>query len=343
MRRFGNRALARLSRDDLLDLRIRDLRLRIERTPLQERITQVLHELAAKRISFRPHFWLSEEWFTPDGVPGVAIPFYLADSRLLRLEQREMLEAEGGSEESCLRILRHEVGHAIDNAYRLRRLRSWRDVFGKASIPYPESYSPRPYSRRFVVNIEPWYAQSHPVEDFAETFAVWLKPRSAWRQHYADWPALEKLEYVDRLMKDVGDRKPLVANRRRVDSLRTIGRTLREHYQQKRDYYDRDLDISTTYDHELRRLFTDAGEARGHPTAASLLGKMRPRIRKAVSRWTGLYQYTIDQVLSAIIDRCRDLKLRVERPEDEVERGIMIVVTMHVMNYIHRGEHRVAL
>jgi hypothetical protein len=261
----------------------------------------------------------------------------------VRLEQREMLEAEGASEESCLRILRHELGHAIDNAYRLRRRRTWREIFGKASIPYPESYSPRPYSRRFVVNIEPWYAQSHPVEDFAETFAVWLKPRSAWRQQYADWPALEKLEYVDALMKEIGQRKPLVANRRRVEPLRKNRSTLREHYAKKRAYYDRDLDISTTYDHELRRLFTDAAESRDRPSAAALLGRIRPRVRQAVSRWTGLYQYTIDQVLSAIIDRCRELKLRVERPEDEVERGMTIVLTMHVMNYIHRGEHRVAL
>ena len=28
------------------------------------------------------------------------------------------------------------------------------------------------------------YAASHPEEDFAETFAVWLTPRSNWRQSF---------------------------------------------------------------------------------------------------------------------------------------------------------------
>ena len=26
------------------------------------------------------------------------------------------------------------------------------------------------------MHLDPWYAQSHPDEDFAETFAVWLTP-----------------------------------------------------------------------------------------------------------------------------------------------------------------------
>ena len=77
-------------------------------------------ELEARGVTFRPHYWLSDEWFTPDGVPGVAIPFYLAHPRLAKLELAQMLEVEGGDATSCLRILRHEVGHAIDNAYELQ-------------------------------------------------------------------------------------------------------------------------------------------------------------------------------------------------------------------------------
>ena len=144
--------------------------------------------------------WLSEEWFSPDGVPGIAVPFYLAHPRLERLERRMMRNVEGGSAESAMRILRHEAGHAIDTAYRLRRRKRWREVFGPASLPYPDTYRARPGSRRYVQHLGEWYAQSHPCEDFAETFAVWLKPNSSWRRTYAQWPAFHKLEFVDELL-----------------------------------------------------------------------------------------------------------------------------------------------
>ena len=144
--------------------------------------------------------WLSEEWFSPDGVPGIAVPFYLAHPRLERLERRMMRNVEGGSAESAMRILRHEAGHAIDTAYRLRRRKRWREVFGPASLPYPDTYKARPGSRRYVQHLGEWYAQSHPCEDFAETFAVWLKPNSSWRRTYAQWPAFHKLEFVDELL-----------------------------------------------------------------------------------------------------------------------------------------------
>ena len=147
--------------------------------------------------------WLSEEWFSPDGVPGIAVPFYLAHPRLERLERRMMRNVEGGSAESAMRILRHEAGHAIDTAYRLRRRKRWREIFGPASLPYPDTYRARPGSRRYVQHLGEWYAQAHPCEDFAETFAVWLKPNSSWRRTYAQWPAFHKLEFVDELLEDV--------------------------------------------------------------------------------------------------------------------------------------------
>ena len=182
--------------DKLLDLRMSELDLSIEGSVLQKRIADLEAELAARGIVFRPHFWLSDEWFTPDGVPGIAIPFYLAHPRLARLEQQQMLEVEGGTPSWCMRILRHELGHAIDNAYLLRRRRRRQALFGSSSIDYPEFYTPKPYSRSFVLHIDNWYAQSHPDEDFAETFAVWLNPRSDWRRRYHDWLAIN-LSYGD--------------------------------------------------------------------------------------------------------------------------------------------------
>lgn len=337
---FGNPELAELTDEQLLDLRFCDLDLVIEGTPLENRIAQLERELEAKRIQFRPHFWLSEEWFTPDGVPGVAIPFYLADKRLMRLERKQMFEVEGGTAEWCMRILRHETGHAIDNAYRLRRRKGYRQAFGNVSAPYPESYNPRPYSRSFVVNIDLWYAQSHPVEDFAETFAVWLKPRSRWRQVYRDWPALKKLEFVDEQMREIREQKPVVRNRRREQSLPKLRKTLREHYREKRSHYG--LEDTYSYDHDLRRLFADNSQP-SLPAASTFLNRIRSRLRKQVAEWTGHYQYTIDQVLDEMIERCRELQLRVDRPGEEVERDALIILTIHTMNYIQDESHKIAV
>ncbi len=46
-----------------------------------------------------------------------------------------------------------------------------------------------------------------PTEDFAETFAVWLKPHSPWRREYLGWPAYAKLEFIDALAVDIGGRQ----------------------------------------------------------------------------------------------------------------------------------------
>src|SRR5512139_1626099 len=199
----STRSWTRMSDEQLLGMRFCDLKLKIERTPLAKRVRRLYRELDKRDIRFRPHVWLSEEWFSPDGVPGIAVPFYLAHPRLRRLERQMMKQVEGGNSNWMMRILRHEAGHAIDTAWRLRRRARWREVFGPASLPYPDRYRARPGSRRYVHHLGEWYAQAHPTEDFAETFAVWLKPNSNWRRMYAGWPAFHKLRLVDDLMTSV--------------------------------------------------------------------------------------------------------------------------------------------
>jgi len=332
---------ARWPDDRLLKVRMCDLGLRIEDSPLQSAVDHLDRELEARGIAFRPYFWLSDDWFTPDGVTGVAIPFYLAHPRLARLELAQMLEVEGGTPEWCMRILRHETGHAIDNAYRLRRRRHRQELFGRSSQPYPEYYIPRPYSKRFVLHLEAWYAQSHPDEDFAETFAVWLGPPETWQQRYADWPALRKLEYMDELMTEIAPQKPLVTSRARVDSLTRLRKTLGQHYRAKRQRYG--VDYPNVYDRDLRRLFSDAPEHRRNASAARLLTRVRRDIRRMVARWTGEYQYTIDQVLDDIITRCRELNLRLVESDEQTMLDFTILLTVQTMNYLHTGRHRIWL
>lgn len=333
-------AWAKLNDDELLDVRLCDLGLKIEGTALEDRIAQLYAEMEARGLTLRPHCWLSEEWFSPDDVPGIAIPFYLAHPRLTKLEDRMMLEAEGGTRAWCMRILRHEAGHAIDTAYRLHRRKPWQRVFGKSSRPYPDFYQPRPMSRNYVLHLNSWYAQSHPWEDFAETFAVWLAPDSRWRSRYARWPALKKLQYVDDLMGELAGRRPLVRSRQRVEPLSQARKTLREHYQAKQVRYS--TDHPEVYDRDLRRLFssTPRGE---HESAAAFLRRARPELRRTVAHWTGEHPYVIDQVLQEMIVRCRQLGLYCDRDRQQARQDAVVLLTVQTMNYLQNGHHRFAL
>jgi hypothetical protein len=303
------RPWVRLSDEQLLAKRFCDLKLSIQRSPLAAHVRRLYADLERRGVSIRPHVWLSEEWFAPDGVPGIAVPFYLAHPRLERLERRIMGEAEGGNTRLLLRILRHEAGHALDNAYRLRRRKSWRTVFGPASLPYPARYRARPGSRRYVHHLGEWYAQAHPTEDFAETFAVWLTPKSGWRKSYADWPALHKLRAVDELVASVRGVRPPVRNRTRIEPLELNTRTLAQHYRRK--LARNRLIRRGLADELLRRAFSPERSRPDAPRAATLLRTALRPLTPAVARALRIERYSVEQVLRMLIERSERLKLYV--------------------------------
>jgi len=214
-------------------------------------------------------------------------------------------------------------------------------VFGRPSTPYPDFYLPRPYSKSFVLHLDSWYAQSHPDEDFAETFAVWMTPDSDWRARYADWPALRKLELVDELMHEIAGQPPRVSTRRTVGPLDRLHTTLRKHYARKRAHYG--LEHPNFYDRDLRRLFGDAPEYKRNPKASRFISRIRRDVRRLVAEWAGSYQYTIDQVIADMARRCDELNLRLKYPEDRTKLDFTMLLTVQTMNHLHSGRHRVAL
>src|SRR3984893_16352754 len=330
-----------LSDDQLLSLRFCDLKLRVQGTELEDAIQRLYRELKMRGIRFRPHCWLAQEWFAPDGIPGIAIPFSLAHPRLTRIERRFMREVEGGNRNWLMRILRHEAGHAIDTAYRLRRRSHWRAVFGPASLPYPESYRPRPGSRRFVQHLGAWYAQAHPTEDFAETFAVWLKPNSPWRREYEGWPAYAKLQFIDQLAQDIGRRKPQIADRSTIEDVTQKTGTLREHYEQKLARYR--LTRRSGADELLLKVFTTAPRTRATPKAASVLREMRAPLRQQIQRSGAFSEYLLHQVLRLMIERSENLGLYVRGSRRELKGQLLWVVARLAESYEERKLPRVAL
>lgn len=334
-------AIGRMSDETLLDLRLCDLPDRIAGTPIARRMKRLYDELDARDIRLKPHAWFSSEWFSPDGIPGIALPFYLAHPRLIQLEQTMLFEVEGAADAACMKLLRHEAGHCVSTAYRLHYRKRWRELFGSVREPYPDSYQPKPYSRDSVVHLKGWYAQAHPAEDFAETFAVWLRPGSRWRQEYRAWPALRKLQYVDDLMREIAGKTPPVRSKLQVEPLRELRYTLREHYHKKRMRYADEW--PEFMDRELLRLFSADKKYADRQSAAAFIRSERKRIRTLVAEWTGVPAYSIDQVLADIIDRCKELKLRLARPQREARTHAVIMVTVQTMNYLLRGHYRISL
>lgn len=325
----------KLSDAELLDLPLRNLDLRIEGTWIEESLEKLYEELESRDLRFRPHAWLSYDWFVPDDVPGIAVPFFLAHPRLMRLERRHMLDVEGGTRQEMMKILRHECGHAIDNAFDLEGSRGRAKLFGDPSKRYPQYYRPNPASRQYVQHLRLYYAQSHPVEDFAETFAIVLaSPVTKWRKRYASWPALQKLEYVERLLERIRGKKPVNRSRQQVDALRTLRMTLRQYYAEKRQLYE--VTYPDIYDRDLKRLFSDDPKHHRRELASTFIRRNRTEIRALVSLWTGEYEFTLQQVLNDMIGRCRELKLRAAGPERRLKMEFAILLTVKTMNF-HYG------
>lgn len=324
--------------NDLLKTRICELHVRIHGSELEERVQQLYHELEARGLTFRPDCYLGDEWFSPEGSPVIAIPFYLAHPRLKQLELHQMLEVEGGTSEWCMQILRHECGHAYDHAYQFSSTEAWVEMFGNREVEYePETYRPRPYSKSFVQHLPNWYAQAHPDEDFAETFAVWLTlPVEEWRLQYRGWKALKKLEYVDALMEHARSNSPVVVSGRRLWDASRSRRTLEKYYAAKRKLYAEDFpDI---YDADLRAIF-EKGE-RGDESAAQLMRRLRNVLIAAVARWTGQRKYVGSELVKRLVSRCQELALSAPRDQSKLLIELAAYLAALVTNHMHTGRFK---
>lgn len=328
-----------IPQEQLLDTRICDLPVRVEGTWLAPCVAQLHAELQAKNIPFKPRCYLADEWLTPEDEPVIGIPFYLAHPRLIVLETEMMLEAEGDDEEWCMKLLRHEAGHALSYAYGLHYRRSWQRVFGLSSQDYDDTYRFRPYSKSYVRHLDNYYAQYHPDEDFCETFAVWLTPALDWREEYQGWKALDKLLYVDRLMKSIAGKPPKLRRGRQHWAASQIRSTLRSFYRKRRSAEAESY--PEFHDTNLKQMFIE-GEGRkdSRTSVASILKTHRKSLLHWISEWTGERMYRVDEVYRGVYQRCKELRLVTEAPEQQVLMMLTAYLTTLQMNYRYTNRLR---
>ncbi len=325
---------------------IRSLGLKIEGTPLEPVIAEFRRELEAAGIrKLKPHFYLTTQWIVHDDTIAIGIPFYLARPDLAALHAEKDGHLEGVGRVELLRYLRHEMGHVVNYAYQLYNREDWVQLFGSMTQPYEDEYRPQPFSRRFVRHLPGWYAQKHPDEDWAETFAVWMTPGSDWRTAYAAWPeALKKLDWCDRLMRELADREPVITALDLEEDVSNLTYSLADLY---REWAFPETKMEAPgLDGALRTIFEGLGEPADGTTeaprlpAADLIRKWEREIMADVYRWTGHFPERTRLLLRHLAERAREL--RQVYPADREPQALLALatlVTALAMNHVHRGSY----
>ncbi len=323
--------------EQLLRTRLCDLEIAIEDSGVATLIRQVRTELKRKGLLFKPYFWISDEWFCPDGFSGVAIPFFLLHPRLKRLEKAKMGFVDGHSTPQILKILRHEIGHALENAYGLKSHPLRKKVFGSHREPYPSSYHPRPYSRHFVKHLGFGYGQCHPDEDFAETFAVWLDSSSDWKKKYIGTPAFYKLLAMDQLMKELRGVTTERGQRGRFEPLSANKITLGEYYRRKQLRFR--IPTRKKMVHDVMSLKDDS---LGTITLAQYMRKNEKLLVDEVSSAIGQPKHLVRRVVSDFISAGTQVRIK-SSDQKELKAKTLNWVLEGSLIYLEKGLDRVVL
>jgi hypothetical protein len=320
-------------RELLLKSRISELNLRIEGSEVEPLINQLYGELTLAGLDFKPPIYLTDEWGCPEGMPIIGVPFYLASPKLAQLE-REFAENLETPEESMM-YLRHEAGHTFNYAYMLYEDEEWHQVFGPYSRPYREAYKPNPFSRDYVHHIAGWYAQKHPDEDLAETFAVWLDPQSNWREVYAGVAAFRKLEYIDRRMKEVGHLPPKVSPTGRDAPVEELTYTVQDYYTNRREPR---IEVPRWFDGDLKQLF-ESRASKKRVEAAPFLRERRSHLVNEVAYWTGVPLGVVRSLVDNMIERVAALNLYMNASRSERYLvSFAAMLTTLTLNYLHHDK-----
>lgn len=321
---------------EILDKPIRELGLKLEGSPLEPLVARLYRELDHKGLKkFRPPVYLTDEWGCPSGEPIIGIPFYLADPRLSRLE-KEINDLE--DQRQTMMYLRHEAGHALNYAYGLYKTAEWKQLFGPYRRRYRDDYRPVAFSRSYVRHMEGWYAQKHPDEDFAETFAVWLRPGSGWRKRYKDWPAIAKLRYVDRIAKQLGEAEPSRPRGRKDITVDDMESTVAEFYEDVLNQQPTPGELPL--DADLQDIF-EVGRRRkkGVVPAAEMLRANRNALVDKLTYWSGVQRPLVKKLVESIEARVAQLELKADvKKERDYLTEITVYATALAMNYITRGK-----
>ncbi|WP_372652191.1 putative zinc-binding metallopeptidase [Halobacteriovorax sp.] len=334
---MSKKVLNEESKTSFLNTPLCQLDLQFKGSLVEECLKKVQDELKEKGLNFRFHYWISDDWFCPDGISGIAIPFYLLNSKIEKLEKEYVGQVEGKTKSECLKLIRHEVGHAIDNAFNLRECSIRKELFGDSNLRYPKEYIRKPFSKNYVKHLSENYAQAHPDEDWAETFAVWLTPNSEWKQKYSNWKAIEKLNYLDQVMNSLRGKKAKCLCRDTIDEIETLGITLKTYLNRKsklkRKYQ------TPIFNSSIKKLFSTGRKS----NALNFINANEKELCLKVAKNTNQYHYIVRDVLKELKSECRKNQLTLKRPVRETRTLLINLLSRSTVLYVKQGKNKVVM
>lgn len=326
-----------LEKEQLILQNFRDLDFELSEHPVWEACLQVCSELKEKGLKITPHFWIADEWFVPDGVRGIGVPFWCLEPILREVHQEQVGEIDGETYEEWLKIIRHECAHVLDNAFHLRKLRDRQEIFGPCSKRYPKTYSPNPESTDFVENLPDYYAQAHPEEDWAETFAVWLGSKKyEWRTKYKGTKALEKLRYLDSVMTELKGKRVLYGKKTTPYKITNSKQSLEEFYIERR----KDLNIRRRpyFLKETQTVFT---QRPGTVAAGEFLERNRSFLVRNISKQLGRHEFQVGRLIKDIERSGENLYLK--KSQNETKKALLAMIQRKGDDFYKKGLHRIIM
>jgi len=324
-----------ISYQKFLTTRICDLEMDIEES-LAYCFRRLKKELKEHQVLLWPDFYFGNEWGCVNKKISISIPFSLATPEL-----RE-LEGEVPKDEEIVKILRHEAGHAINYAYKFWKQEDWEETFGDFTKKYQDGYLYRvnPWSRSYVRHLhylgDPHYAQKHPDEDWAETFAIWLDPRSRWEKKYLNWPnALAKLSCVDRLMEEITGKEPPNLSRKHEGAYSTIEETVSEWWGLDGEILDEELQ---EFLNDMNEIFVKPSDSqRAMLPAWKLIRKYARLLSEHVSLWiSGSNKHKVRKCLRKWEAICKNESLSyLPEHQERLLIELTTLLTYHVMDGVH--------
>jgi hypothetical protein len=194
---------------------------------------------------------------------------------------------------------------------------------------------------RFVRHLPGWYAQKHPDEDWAETFAVWMTPGANWKEEYRSWPeALAKLESCQQIVASIADHDPVVTVMECDEDANELEESL-EHFYRK--FATDAPEPMPAVDGPLRVIFDETTEHSANGdlrSAADLIRQIDRGLAADVYRWTGHFPERTLRLTQHLAARAESLQQVYRGSEQQgVVMALTTLVTALAMNFVYRGSY----